>query len=91
MLIGFAAAGVVAMVVHGVVGIVSAVLGWNLAKHGGDKALNSGRRRRRSNWDWGQFPRSSGGGWSTGGGGFSQGWGGFGGGSSGGGGASGGW
>jgi uncharacterized protein len=99
----FSIAGVAALAVHSLVGIVCAFFGWNAAKFSGPGNSGSSRTRRSSwnwggfpgsvgtSWNWGDFSGSSGGSWSSGDGGFSQGWGGFGGGSSGGGGASGSW
>ena len=80
-----------ALVLQVPLSLVSAVLGYHLARP--DSGSRPGRRRgsaRRPTSDWGVF-NTPGGGWSSGGGGFSGGWGGFGGGSSGGGGASSSW
>jgi uncharacterized protein len=92
LLFGYGVAGSLALAVHLPVGVLGALLGWNVAKHGGG-GPGHGRAWKSTGpgWTWGSFPTSSGGGWSSGGGGFSQDWGGFGGGSSGGGGASGSW
>ncbi len=93
MLLGMAIAWPRAPLLQVPISLMTAALGYYLARHGGD--IGRGGKSRRSsgdsNWNWGGFSGSSGGGWSSSGGGFSQDWGGFSGGSSGGGGASSSW
>jgi uncharacterized protein len=91
MIVGMALAWPLAPLLQAPISLVTAAVGYYLARHGGD--IGRGGRRDRSpgsNWDWTTYSRTRGG-WSSGGGGFSQDWGGFGGGSSGGGGASSSW
>lgn len=93
MIVGMALAWPLAPLLQVPISLVTAGVGYYLARHGGD--IGRGGRRGRSTgspWDWSTYSRPSGGGsWSSSGGGFSQDWGGFGGGSSGGGGASSSW
>jgi uncharacterized protein len=94
LLLGMAIAWPSAPLLQVPISLMTAALGYYLARHGGD--FGGGTKKgssKNSDWNWGGFGGipSSGGSWSSGGGGFSQDWGGFGGGSSGGGGASSDW
>jgi hypothetical protein len=94
MLLGMAIAWPSAPLLQVPISLLTAAMGYYLARHGGDMGRGSKRgSSQNSDWTWGGFGGipSSGGSWSSGGGGFSQDWGGFGGGSSGGGGASSSW
>ncbi len=98
-LIGAVMAPPFAPILHSLVAIPLAILGWRTSRNGGWTQGRGGNKwgggSSGTPWDWGSFGAGSsfGGGssssWS--GGGFSSDWGGFGGGSSSGGGASGGW